>query len=565
MQKYQITVRHNGLNKIRVITGPDSRIVEERAQAQAAAWDEIWERRSEKERKSQDVQKRRDGQDRKKQSALQQTADAEHAVKECERLLIAGIAAQAAVDWNSLKSSKPFSEPKPLPAPIANLPEEPKETDAEFVPHIGILGWLFQSIRTRTEGKAKARYVERHEAWQIEYNTVKEANNVKSRNYVSAVAEWEKRRETFDSEQRKANDAIDEARKNYEAGEAQGVADYFDRVIGNSEYPDFFPCEWTAAFGAENRILVVDFWLPAPSEIPSIKEVKYVAARDSFDEVKLKESVSKKLYDDIAYQVCLRTIREIYSADTASTVAAVVFNGWVKYLNPATGTETRACIMSLQAGREEFSKIDLAKVEPKACFRALKGVGSSQLNAVAPVQPVLQLNKEDSRFVASIDVVTKLDEGINLAAIGWEEFEHLIRGIFEREFSTDGGEVKVTRAGHDGGVDAVAFDPDPIRGGKIVIQAKRYTNTVDVSAVRDLYGTVMNEGAIKGILVTTSNYGPDAYAFAKGKPLTLMDGGHLLFLLSKQGLKAHIDLKEAKLLGGSMQRYRLVEAAPSDV
>jgi restriction system protein len=64
-------------------------------------------------------------------------------------------------------------------------------------------------------------------------------------------------------------------------------------------------------------------------------------------------------------------------------------------------------------------------------------------------------------------------------------------------FSRSGGEVKVTRASRDGGVDAIAFDPDPIRGGKIVIQAKRYTNTVEVSAVRDLYGTVVNEGAIK--------------------------------------------------------------------
>jgi len=106
--------------------------------------------------------------------------------------------------------------------------------------------------------------------------------------------------------------------------------------------------------------------------------------------------------------------------------------------------------------------------------------------------------------------------------------------------------VKVTRVSRDGGVDAVVFDPDPIRGGKIVIQAKRYTNTVGVSAVRDLYGTLLNEGATKGILVTTSNYGPDAYEFAKGKPITLLDGGHLLHLLAKHGHKARIDLREAK-------------------
>ena len=120
--------------------------------------------------------------------------------------------------------------------------------------------------------------------------------------------------------------------------------------------------------------------------------------------------------------------------------------------------------------------------------------------------------------------------------------------MFEKEFNQSGGEVKITRASKDGGVDAVAFDPDPIRGGKIVIQAKRYTNTVGLSAVRDLYGTVLNEGANKGILVSTADYGPDAYSFAKDKPITLLDGGNLLHLLQKHGHKARIDLREAKLI-----------------
>jgi len=99
---------------------------------------------------------------------------------------------------------------------------------------------------------------------------------------------------------------------------------------------------------------------------------------------------------------------------------------------------------------------------------------------------------------------------------------------------------------NDKRVEAIAFDPDPIRGGKIVIQAKRYTNIVGVSAVRDLYGTVMNEGATKGILVTTSDYGSDSFKFAKDKPLTLINGGNLLYLLEKHGYKARINIKEAK-------------------
>ena len=128
----------------------------------------------------------------------------------------------------------------------------------------------------------------------------------------------------------------------------------------------------------------------------------------------------------------------------------------------------------------------------------------------------------------------------------WLDFENLIREIFEKEFNRNGGEVKITQASRDGGVDAIAFDPDPIRGGKVVIQAKRYTNVVGVSAVRDLYGTVHNEGATKGVLVTTSDFGPDAYEFARGKPLTLLSGSELLYLLQKHGYQAKIDIADAK-------------------
>jgi Restriction endonuclease len=128
----------------------------------------------------------------------------------------------------------------------------------------------------------------------------------------------------------------------------------------------------------------------------------------------------------------------------------------------------------------------------------------------------------------------------------WEDLEHLVRQLFEWEFGQNGVEVKVTRASGDRGVDAIMFDPDPLRGGKYVLQAKRYTRTVDVAAVRDLYGTVANGGANRGILVTTSSYGSDSYDFAKDKPLSLVDGPHLIAMLKRHGRRYRIDLVEAR-------------------
>ena len=66
--------------------------------------------------------------------------------------------------------------------------------------------------------------------------------------------------------------------------------------------------------------------------------------------------------------------------------------------------------------------------------------------------------------------------------------------------------------------------------------------------MRDLYGTVINEGANKGILVTTSNYGRESYEFAKYKPLILLNGANLLKLLNKHGYALRIDIQEARRL-----------------
>ena len=43
-----------------------------------------------------------------------------------------------------------------------------------------------------------------------------------------------------------------------------------------------------------------------------------------------------------------------------------------------------------------------------------------------------------------------------------------------------------------------------------------------------------------------ARYGPDAYGFAKDKPLVLMGGANLLHLLEKHGHRAKIDIKQAR-------------------
>jgi restriction system protein len=429
------------------------------------------------------------------------------------------------MDWNALKRNDTYTSP------------EPDQPAAEtYVPAIGLFDHLLPSRKRRKVDESSARYRAAVTEWRQQ------------------VAAWRADKEKFAKQIAIHNSAIDAQRLRYVKGDPDAVAEYCDLVLARSSYPDEFPQEFQTDYDDSTRTVVVEYRVPAPGDLPTLREVRYIASRDEYKETHLKDAEVRALYDQVVYQIALRTIHEVLEADEIDAIDAVVFNGWVNYIDPRNGSPTRACIASVQTTKDEFNKINLGAVEPRECFRALKGVAAARLASIAPVAPILQLNRQDARFVAGQGVTGSIGAETNIAAIGWEEFEHLVREIFAAEFSTGGGEVKVTQSSRDGGVDAIAFDPDPVRGGKIVIQAKRYTNPVDVSAVRDLYGTVMNEGAIKGILVTTSTFGPDAYRFAKDKPLTLLNGGNLLHLLAKHGHKARIDLKEAKTLGVALKR-----------
>ena len=63
-----------------------------------------------------------------------------------------------------------------------------------------------------------------------------------------------------------------------------------------------------------------------------------------------------------------------------------------------------------------------------------------------------------------------------------------------------------------------------------------------VLAFRDLYGAVIHECAVKGILVITSYYGDDSREFAKDKPLQLIDGANLVHMFQTHGYNVRIEL-----------------------
>ncbi len=537
--KYVAKLKHEGLHKYQEISGTDLHAVEQKAQAKLLEWEEMWEKKQKREKAAQDKEA-------KKQLAATLTEQAQDALSAIEETLSLALERDATVDWEALKDFSEFSEPQPSELPPVPIPQEPQASDAKYQARWDILDRLFTSRKQRKIQRIREEFNRDYGNWQKSVQVAGQTNRTNRQRFQEALHTWQLERQKHIEQQKVLNQVVDAKRDEYFNCAPDAVRDYCDTVLTNSPYPESFPREYDLDYIPDTKVLIVEYFLPLIEAIPTLKEVNYVVSSDELRESHLSASALNKMYDDLLYKMALRSLHELYQADAVHALDAIVFNGWVRSIDKATGQEVTACILSVQAGRDEFLSINLAQVDAKVCFKKLKGVGSSKLHGLSPIAPIMKIDRKDTRFVSSYAVADSLDESENLAAMDWEDFEHLIRELFEKEFSQSGGEVKVTQASRDGGVDAVVFDPDPIRGGKIVIQAKRYTNVVGVAAVRDLYGTLVNEGATKGILVTTANYGPDAYEFAKGKPITLLNGSNLLHLLEKHGHKAKIDLKEAK-------------------
>jgi restriction system protein len=334
---------------------------------------------------------------------------------------------------------------------------------------------------------------------------------------------------------------VEDFKARFAKGDPEAVTEYFSLVLGASSYPEGFPQTYRIAFVPESKQLVVEYEIPAASIIPTVRQYKYVKARDAIEESPRPATQVRALYAQVIAQTTVRSIHELFEADRDDRLETIIVSGYVNTIDPATGQPVRPHLVTVRASKDAFAKLDLAHVEPLACLKGLNASVSKSPSELVPVRPILEFDMVDPRFVQESDVLGQLDERPNLMELSPSEFESLITNLFEKM----GLDTKQTQASRDGGVDCVAYDPRPIFGGKVVIQAKRYKHTVGVSAVRDLYGTMQNEGASKGILVTTSGYGKSSFEFADGKPLELLSGSHLLYLLAENaGIEARIEPPE---------------------
>lgn len=456
--------------------------------------------------------------------ALRRTGELDARVDVLANLLAAGSRAPAfrAAALRQSEQLEPFA-PGPLARPVP-MPD-PQRYQAQG-------GWG----RANRQAQEEARYAHDLAAAQA-------AEGQRQQQLAAYRVRYEQWAAGRLAEIRRHNTRVEQLTAGLRAGDPDAAAQFFPAALyASTAWPEGLPRQVDAAYDPGARRLVLNWELPAYGTVPETKSVRYMPTADRFKETARPVAQRRALYRDLLAQCVLLAVHDLFAADEFGALDSVELNGFVDDHDPATGRAAQIFLATVTATRTAFGALDLERLSAVDClvdgFHGRLSARPDQLTAVRPGR--LPEEVGGTAPAAGAPSPAGDEEEPDLCTMDPLEFEALVAELFRAM----GMQAVTTRRSGDGGVDVDAVDPAPIRGGTIVVQVKRYRHTVQPTAVRDLYGTVQHVGANKGVLVTTSRFGPGSHAFAHGKPLELVSGEQLVELLHQHGLRGRLGPSE---------------------
>jgi restriction system protein len=346
-------------------------------------------------------------------------------------------------------------------------------------------------------------------------------------NYESDMASYTEYSEALKAQVEKDNAAVAGWLARAQSGDKAGVSWYCNVVIPGvlPQVPGGIQEYTVTSFSASDRRLVIERLVPDLDVVP--EEHRFEIRRNlELYPVGVSDRDRQVYYLHLVAQVALLTVDRLFRTEIGGVPESITVNLVSVMLNPATGQYEVIYVLSVTIPRARYVLLNLAAVDPVACLAEFNARMQARPGEFSPVTPWVEVqNGEVSVSVSDTP----------LLSMSPAEFEQLVAELLRRmNFRV----LSVGGSG-DGGVDCEAYDDRPIVGGRVVVQVKRYASTVSPGIVRELFGTVVAEGATKGVLVTTSGFGPEAREFAQGKPLELIDGVQLSALLRQYNLQAN--------------------------
>ncbi|TDO45470.1 restriction system protein [Kribbella sp. VKM Ac-2527] len=327
-------------------------------------------------------------------------AQLEMQLAEIDSILEATLKVDDYVDLEKLRKSAshpPFESkyqaPVPPPAPI-QVPPEPVFVQPEAPK--GLSALTGKKKHAGAVAAARAAFEEQHRQWQaysasipmrqleqLTAHTAAEEQRLQS--LALDRARYDKECQTREAEVDAANAELDVLIHNFQAGKQDAVTEYVGIVFGNSVYPDSITWAVDYEYDQESRELRVSLTFPQPEDLPTVRQYKYVKAKDEIAESPQTLKEQRDRYSSVVENMVLRTLHEVWESDREGKIDSISLAGGVAHIDPATGQETFTPLIAVAVDRATFGAIDLARVTPAETLKYLKAVLSKNPHALARI------------------------------------------------------------------------------------------------------------------------------------------------------------------------------------
>lgn len=272
------------------------------------------------------------------------------------------------------------------------------------------------------------------------------------------------------------------------------------------------------------------------SRLSSLRKIHYDRISESLRDMKLEITIgARKHVMDIHPYTLIGTCR------TKSECPVPLFGHFSLIVNLQPYSRPELQLIVQKMGEQSGMSVDFDAAEIVARNfngRRLRDLESTLLR-ISRATGTNTLTRADvvrafEAFGIGVGLANEAKDSPAIEELSGEDFERLITGLLIRM----GFQAEMTRTTGDGGIDIVALLEKPIVGGRYLFQCKRFApdNLVGSPTVRDFYGAVTADRAVKGIFITTSDYTVQAREFADKVGLELINMVQLRALLRENGL-----------------------------
>ena len=321
---HSCTLTHPGLGRSRVIKAGTSSELQQKVEVQKRIWNDLYARQREASSRRQDKANKAARLEEAQDEAESRTREAQQILTSIRTTLVANLGRKLSFSWDDKRNHFPYPVAQPEVV-YHDFPVQPQPTDAAFTPHFGMLDKLVGPFHDKKVAECQQLYQQALFNWESSCAQFGQSNDRLEADYLARIQKWKTDKHAFEQTQANALAAADLKLQRYKAGNAPEVIEFNTKILEQSAYPDFFEKNFDLDYNGVKRVLIVNYDLAAFADFPKLESVKYVKSKDSFVESTLTTKAAGELYASFVFQVCLRTVQEIFLSDVAksSTVLAL--------------------------------------------------------------------------------------------------------------------------------------------------------------------------------------------------------------------------------------------------